>query len=249
MKNRVIIILTAVLTSMVLFSGNTFAQYNDRYGYEDEYRFDSNVYDDYEYWLDNAPYHLDRCQGPVYYYYHPVADVYFVSIGNVTFVVPSYQFRPYMHRHNFFMVPRSRFISLSCGGLDYYDNYLRFNFYFDFFNSHRWDRKYYHTLRYDYRKYYNNRHHNSWYEKNRRVVMKQRISPSHHNGYSYSNRGGSHDNSNSYRSGANHKSDGYRSYNHGSTSYSKKYNYSKSSSSKKTHNRNYGSHKYGKDRH
>jgi len=232
-----------VLTSLILVGGYNFA--HERYGYDgygDGYRFDSNRYYEDEYWLDNASYYLDRHRDPAYYYYHPRADVYFVSLGNITFVIPAYEFRPYLHRRNFVMVPRNRFISLSCGRLDYYDNYLRFNFYFDFFNHYRWNRKHHRRLRTDYRNYYSHRHQNSWYKKNRRIVMKERLARPH-NSRPYGSYSSSH-------SRNRYKSYGSKKYNYGksSHSYKNKYKYSKSSSSRKTYYKKSNRRKYGRDR-
>ncbi len=180
MKNKMKIMLTTVLASLFLFSGLTFGEYYNR-----DYGYDDYAYDDYEYRYDDAEYQLDQYQGPVYYFYHPRADVYFVLVGDITFMVPAYTFRAYLHRHNFVWVPRTRFISLSCGGLDYYDNYLRFNFYFDFYNRSKWNRGHHHQLRRDFRSYYNNRKQHAWYQKNRQRIMQQSGVESHNYGHSY----------------------------------------------------------------
>lgn len=206
--------LTTVLASLFLFSGLTFGEY-----YNSDYGYDDYTYDDYEYRFDNAVYHLDRYHGPVYYFRHDRADVYFVLVGDITFVVPAYMFRPYLHRHNFVWVPRTRFISLSCCGLDYYDNHLRFTFYFDFYNRSKWSRGHHHRLRRDFRSYYKGRKHHKWYHKNRRSVMQQR---SHH----------SHKHERRYRGNERHRVDGYKKYKHYKHSGSRNYNYSNSSSKK-----------------
>ena len=214
MKKTILITLTAVWASLFLFAGVSFAQY----GYEDDVdAYDNYEYSDYEYRLDNCANHLDRYRGPVYYFHHQQADVYFVLVGNMTFVVPAYTFRRYLPRHNFVWVPQTRFISLSCGGLDYYDNYLRFNFYSDFYHRHRWDRRYHTQVRRDFRKYYTGRHHNRWYQKNRRQIMAQRertVRHSRNSQHRYSaNEGRRTENYNRYR----HQSDSHRKL----TTYSK----------------------------
>lgn len=218
--------LTTVLASLFLFSGLTFGEYYNR-----DYGYDDYSYDDYEYRFDNAVYQLDRYHGPVYYFHHPRADVYFVLVGNVTFVVPAYTFRPYLHRHNFVLVPRTRFISISCCGLDYYDSYLRFNFYFDFYNRSKWYNGHHHRLRRDFRSYYKGRKHQKWYHKNRQRVMQQRFNHSHggvERGYRGHEKQGYH---------------GYEKYKHSKHSGSGNYNYSNSSSMKHYNNRNYKSSK------
>jgi hypothetical protein len=172
MKKKIITMLTTVLACLFLSAGLTFGQYDDG---NNGYEYDNSVYSDYEYQLDNAAHHLDRHRSPVYYFHHPRAGLYFVLVGDTTFVVPAYIFRPYLHRHNFVWVPRTRFITLSCCGLDYYDSYLRFNFYFDFYNRSRWNRRYHRKLRQDFRRYYTNRRHNKWYHTNRPRIMRQRV--------------------------------------------------------------------------
>jgi len=179
MKKKMKIMLTTVLASLFLFSGLAFGEYYSRdYGYDDDYA-------DYEYRFDDAAYQLDTYQGPVYFFRHDRADVYFVLVGDIIYVVPAYTLSPYLHRHNFVWVPRTRFISLSCGGLDYYDSYLRFNFYFDFYNRSKWSRGHHHQLRRDFRSYYNSRKQHAWYQKNRQRIMQQRGVESHNYGHSY----------------------------------------------------------------
>jgi hypothetical protein len=190
MKKTNLIILTTILGTLFLFTGVSFGQYG--YG-DDRALYDNDEYSDYEYRLDNADYQLDRCQGPVYYFYHQRAGVYFVLVNDMTFVVPEYTFRSYLPRRNFLGVPQSRFITLSCCGLDYYNSSLRFNFYYGFYNRHRWDQKYHYQMRRDFRKYYTGSRHkyytgsrhnqgkyytgsryNQGYQKNRRQVVVQR---------------------------------------------------------------------------
>lgn len=209
--------LTTVLASLFLFSGLTFGEY-----YNSDYGYDDYTYDDYEYRFDNAADRLDRYHGPVYYFRHDRADVYFVLVGDMTFVVPAYTFRAYLHRHNFVWVPRTRFISLSCRGLDYYDSHLRFNFYFDFYNRYRWNRKYHHQLRRNFRSYYRSRKQQKWYHNDRQRIMQQRGVNSHNRG-------------NSYPVQERQRIDGYKKYNH---SGNKNYNYSNSSSKKQYNRRN-----------
>ena len=171
MKKTNLIILTTVLGTLFLFTGLSFGQ--NGYGYDADV-YGNYEYSNYEYRLDNPAVQLDRYQGPVYYFHHPQADVYFVLVGNTTFVVPAYTFRHYVPRRNFVLVPQTRFISLSCCGLDYYDNYLRFNFYVDFYNHHRWDQRYHYQMRRDFNKFYTGRQQNQWYQINRRQIMAQR---------------------------------------------------------------------------
>ena len=215
--------LTTVLASLFLFSGLTFGEY-----YNSDYGYDDYTYDDYEYRFDNAADHLDRYHGPVYYFRHDRADVYFVLVGDMTFVVPAYTFRAYLHRHNFVWVPRTRFISLSCCGLDYYDNHLRFTFYFDFYNRHRWNRKYHRQLRRDFRSYYHGRKHQKWYHSNRRRIMDQRRVNSYKHGHSSPAQ-------------ERQRIDGYKKYKHYNHSGSRNHNYSNSPSMKQYKNRSHKS--------
>jgi len=223
MKKKITIMLTTVLASLFLFSGLTFGEY-----YNGDYGYDDYAYEDYEYRFDDAGYQLDRCQGPVYYFHHPRADVYFVLAGDMTFVVPAFTFRAYLHRHNFVLVPRTRFISLSCCGLDYYDSYLRFNFYFDFYNRSTWYQGHHHQLRRDFRSYYNSRKQHTWYHKDRQRIMQQSRRYSHNYGHSYPVQ-------------ERQRIDGYKKYNNYNHSGSRNYNYS-NSSSKGHYNR--GNHNY-----
>ena len=213
MKNKIKIMLITVLASLFLFSGLAFGEYYSRdYGYDDDYA-------DYEYRFDDAEYQLDQYQGPVYYFYHPRADVYFVLVGNSTFVVPAYTFRAYLHRHNFVWVPRTRFISLSCGGLDYYDSYFRFNFYFDFYNRSKWNRGHHHQLRRDFRSYYNSRKQQKWYHQDRQRIMQQ----SGVNSYNHEH---------SYPVKERQPIYGYKKYKYNNHTASRNYNHSKSPSKK-----------------
>ncbi|UCH98565.1 MAG: hypothetical protein JSV88_17420 [Candidatus Aminicenantes bacterium] len=221
MKKKITIMLATVLVSLFLFSGLTFGEYYNR-----DYGYDHYDYADYEYRLDNAVTRLDRYRGPVYYFHHPRADVYFVLVGDFTFVVPAHTFRPYLHRHNFVWVPRTRFISLSCCGLDYYDSHLRFNFYFDFYNRRHWNRKYHHQLRRDFRSYYNGRKHQKWYHKDRQKIMQQRRVNSHKHGHSYPVK-------------ERQRVNGYKKYKHYKPHGNRNYNYSNSSSKKHYNRRNH----------
>jgi hypothetical protein len=221
MKKKITIMLTTVLASLFLFSGLTFGEYYTR-----DYGYDDYAYEDYEYRFDNTEYQLDRYAGPVYYFHHPGADVYFVLVGDITFVVPAYTFRAYLHRHNFVLVPRTRFISLSCRGLDYYDSYLRFNFYFDFYNRYKWNQGLHHQLRRDFRSYYNSRKQHTWYQKDRQRIMQQSGVKSRNYGHSYPVQ-------------ERQRIDGYKKYNHYNNSRNRNYNYSDSSSNKQYNNRNH----------
>ena len=169
MKKTILITLTTVFVLVFLFPGLGFGYDDYRYGDYDDYD-----YADFEYRFSSTVDHLERYHGPVYYYRHPQGRVYFVLTGHTTYVVPAYVFKRYVRRSHFVLVPRTRFIRLSCGGLDYYDNYLRFNFYFDSYNRSHWDRRHNNSLRLKFRKYYNGRHQQKWYYKNRRRIMKQR---------------------------------------------------------------------------
>jgi hypothetical protein len=222
MKKKITIMLTTVLASLFLFSGLTFGEYYNR-----DYGYDDYAYEDYEYRFDDAEYQLDRYQGPVYYFHHPSADVYFVLVGDITFVVPAYTFRAYLHRHNFVLVPRTRFISLNCCGLDYYDSYLRFNFYFDFYNRSKWTQGHHYQFRRDFRSYYNSRKQHTWYQKERQRIIQQRNADSHKYG-------------NSSPVQERQRIDGYKKYNNTA---GRNYNYSDSSSKKYDNNRNYNSSK------
>lgn len=179
MKKTILITLTTLLVSIFLFPAFGFSSGSDRYGY-DEYEdyepYDRSdySYSDYEFRFSDAVHDFDRCRGPVYYFRHPRGSVYFVLVGQNTYVVPVHIFRRYTNRAHFVWVPRARFISLSSIGLDYYDNYLRFNYYFDYYNRSRWNRKHIRGLRQNFKKYYRGRHHTKWYQKNRPRVMKQR---------------------------------------------------------------------------
>jgi len=226
-------ILLFAMAALILGSGFIYGDYYNRHNVYDNY-----AYADFEFRLENAAYHMDRYQGRIYYFHHPRANVYFVLVGQSTFVVPAYTFRSYMHRDNFEWLSRSAFIALSMGGLDYYDSFLRFGFYFDFFDNYRWDQRHHRHLRSNFRNYYNGRRSHRHYSRNRTRIM----SDYNRNRHSYSkysdNRGqyrnrdfGNHDRRSSQRSYSNRGRHSGGNAQH-SNAYSKKSQRSRDSSSR-----------------
>lgn len=194
-----------VLVTLILGIGSsvlTYGQYYDDYA-----SYDNMAYDDYEYRLNDATALLASYQGPIYYYQHSRADLFFVLIGRETFIVPAATFRYYMHRPNFRYIAQDAFISMSCGGLDYYDNYLRFSYYFNYFLDNIFDRPHCSILRYNFRSYYGKRHHHNDYERERRRYLDNyKHNYGNYNSNNYHNYGSNRyenrfnrDNSNDYR--------------------------------------------------
>ncbi len=177
-----------------LFVGVGYSQYYDNnnydnnYGYyEDDYSADRD-YDDYTYNADyennylNYHYGYDAAlpyirahRGRIYFFHHPYRDVYFVIIGRRVFVIPEYRLHRMIHQTGWMAVPMERFIALSCFGLHYYDNYIRFNYYFDHYRKYRYNDYYNTRVRSNYRTYFRGRRSNSHYFNNWDRVMKKRL--------------------------------------------------------------------------
>ncbi len=135
-------------------------------------------YDDenlsYDYGYDNARDYLERYNGPVYYWGHPQRDVYFVLIGSRVFVIPMVELSSIWNRLHWSLVSMDRFIHLSCFGLPYYDNYMRFNYYFNHYRHYGYGSYYNRYLRTRYRRYFRDRRHNRDYYRYRSRVLNNR---------------------------------------------------------------------------
>lgn len=153
------IILIIIMFAM-LASGIAWAQ--DRY-YNRNNVYENFAYADYEFRHSNAAYHIERCRGNIYYFHHYRANVYFVLVGPHVFVVPGLTFRDYIHLPNFHWVSRPDFIALSAVHFPYYDSYVRFNYYFSYYDHNPWSLRNHILVTRNYRKYYHNRHGNKRY--------------------------------------------------------------------------------------
>ncbi len=191
----------------VLISTGNGQYYDDEYGYNDRYYQDTdygNYYDDvdyddnyltYNYGYDNAMPYIRGFSGPVYYWTHPHRDIYFVLIGRRIFIMPGYSIRPILYRLGWLSVAMNRFIGLSCGGLHYYDNYVRFNYYNNHYRRYRYSSYYNNWGRRHYRDHYRNRRRNKSYFRDwkrvigkRRVIKKRSLSPRNYDRHNKRNR-------------------------------------------------------------
>lgn len=86
--------------------------------------------------------------------------------------MPGYRLRPMLYRLGWLGVAMDRFITLSCCGLHYYDNYVRFNYYYDYYRGHHYNRYNNYWVRSHYRDYYRSRRKNRRYFGNWNRVMK-----------------------------------------------------------------------------
>lgn len=188
------------MLSLLMSVGNS-QYYSDSYDYRDaDYQadYDDNYYNtdydddylDYNFGYDSALPYLRVHSGPVYYWQHPYRDIYFVSIGNRIFIIPGDQFRSIIYRSSWLPVAMERFIVLSCGGLHYYDNYVRFNYYYDFYRGHSYSRHHNHWVHSHYRDHYRNRRNNNHYFRdwdrvmhNKRIIGKRTLSPGDYDRY------------------------------------------------------------------
>jgi len=170
--------LSAAMLVLLMLAAPGFAQYDYGREYDNDGYSDVGDYDDsylaWDYGYDNARYYLDRYDGPVYYWAHPYRDVYFVLVGPRVFVIPVYEISRFWHRLRWSLVSMSRFVHLSCFGLPYYDNYVRFNYYFNHYRRYRFNRYYNSYLRNRYRSYFHNRRHNRNYYRHRDSVLRSR---------------------------------------------------------------------------
>jgi hypothetical protein len=92
-------------------------------------------------------------------------------VGPHVFVVPGYTFRSYMHRPNFYWVSRPDFVALSSANFGYYDSYVRFGFYFNFYDNNPWGVRNHILVTRNYRKHYRNRYHSRRYYRHHKRVM------------------------------------------------------------------------------
>ncbi|MCP4220687.1 MAG: hypothetical protein GY765_39030 [bacterium] len=202
MKKTIMILAVMVIMFSGLF-GAGYDEYNDRnldveygneYGHGDdcEYSHDGNGYayrqmDDYM--------ALQHYNGRVFYYAHPTADIFFTLIGRQVYIVPGFKFRRSMHRSNFYAVPKADFIYYSCGSMDYYDSYMRFGFFNDYYYNNPWSYRRHRHVCSDYYGYYGNRRNSRSYYRLQRKVMRgyRRLERKHRHSdhYGYVKRSGS----------------------------------------------------------
>lgn len=152
MKKMILMIL-----ALAVAAGGFLHAYESEGYYNRHNEYDNYAYADYEFQHSNAAFHIDRYHDDIYYFHHYRANVYFVLVGPRVFVVPALTFRRYMHRHNFSWASRADFIALSAVHFPYYDSYVRFGYYFDYYDHNPWCvRNHLHVTR-NYRKYYRDR--------------------------------------------------------------------------------------------
>jgi len=119
--------------------------------------YDNYAYADYEFRHSNAAYHIDRYGGDIYYFHHYRANVYFVLVGPNVFVVPGLTFRNYLHRPNIHWLSRADFIAISAVNFPYYDSYVRFGYYSDYYDHNPWSLGNHLLVTRNYRTYYRDR--------------------------------------------------------------------------------------------
>ncbi len=167
-----------------------FGQYYDNNNERNDYYYDTDYEEDnltYEYGYEEALPYLQNYNGRVYYWVHPHENLYFVIIGRKVFIIPGYHINRIRNSMRWFLVTMDRFIALTCFGLPYYDNYVRFHYYNDYYNRHRYNSYNNHMIRDNYRMYYKNRRGNKHYYRYQDRVPKKREQISneryHNNGY------------------------------------------------------------------
>ena len=168
------ILLLVLCLGLLGFMANA-QDYDDNNDYGDSYNTD---YDDdylsYENGYENAMPYLNNYNGVLYYWVHPYENLYFVLIGRRVFVIPSYQIRRIWHNFRWVLLSMNNFVSYSSFGLPYYDNWVRFHYYYDYFYRNRYNRYNCRWIRGRYRSYYRNRRSNRNYYGRYRTVMKNR---------------------------------------------------------------------------
>lgn len=113
--------------------------------------------------------------GPVYYWIHP-ANIYFVFIHGKVFLMPAWKWRQYHYMNWVRCISHDYFIWQSCGIYSYYDNYLRFWWYHDFFrHNHGWGWYNYHTIGPRYHKWWRGHRRSSRYHRKRIVIRKREL--------------------------------------------------------------------------
>lgn len=158
MKKITLLILVLAVTAGGFLQAQEGAGYYNR---NNEY--DNFAYADYEFRHSNSAYHIDRYRGDIYYFHHYRANVYFVLVGPNVFVVPGLTFRNYLHRPNFHWMPRADFIAMSAVNFPYYDSYVRFGYYFDYYDHNPWCVRNHLLVTRNYRTYYRDRHRSKRY--------------------------------------------------------------------------------------
>jgi hypothetical protein len=173
-----------ILIFLTFAFGNLFfAQYEYERDSYDDYRYDRSYYDEqdydenylaYNYGYESAIPYLNQYSGQLYCWIHPFKNLYFIAIGRRIFIIPSFEISRIRRYHRWNMLDRDNFISLTCFGLPYYDNYIRFNYYTDYYRRHRYNRYNNIRIRINYHNHYRNRRRNSSYYRNYRTVIRSR---------------------------------------------------------------------------
>ena len=149
---------------MLAVAAGGFLQAQEGAGYYNRNNeYDNYAYADYEFRHSNAEFHMNRYRGDIYYFHHYRANVYFVLVGPNVFVVPALTFRGYMHRPNYHWASRADFIALSAVYFPYYDSYVRFGYYFDYYDHNPWCVSNHLLVTRNYRTYYTNRNRSRQY--------------------------------------------------------------------------------------
>ncbi|MCP4213612.1 MAG: hypothetical protein GY765_03100 [bacterium] len=189
-----------ILAVMVIMVSGLFGAGNDRYTdgnfdveYGDEYGHDacdsSHESDEYAYRQMDDYMALHHYNGRVYYYAQPTSDIFFALIGRQVYIVPGFKFRRSMHRSNFYEVAKDDFVYYSCGSMNYYDSYMRFGFFNDYYYNNPWSCRNHRHVCSDYYGYYGNRRNSrSYYRLQKKVLrgyhrLERKHRHSHHRGY------------------------------------------------------------------
>jgi len=176
MKKAIVMIVFVMLVVLTVYGQDYDNQY---YDYGDEYNYDSPIANqEYYYDYENILPEIGRYE-TIYYWEHPYKYINFVIVGERVYIIPRDIFYRVYQRNRFFLVSMERFITLSCFGMPYYDNYYRFylysNYYrYNYYRGRRYGRFWFRGLRNHYRKYYRNRRYNSRYRNLRKRYVSKR---------------------------------------------------------------------------
>ncbi len=178
MKKTILMIMFVMLAVLTVSGQDYNNQYYDQYS-DQGYGYNStDIYQEYSYDYKNILSQIGRYE-TVYYWEHPYKYVNFVIVGRKVYIIPRGKFYEIYDRNFFQLVSQDRFISLSCFGMPYYDNYYRFSLYSDYFRYNYYMGRsfgsyWFRGLRRHYRRYYKSRKTHKRYKKYKIRFYKKR---------------------------------------------------------------------------
>lgn len=116
----------------------------------------SSPYAAFEFGFDSMAPYLQGFNGRLYYWIHPAQGLYYVAVGHKIFIIPHHQFHRLRGFIKFQMLNLRDFIHYTCMGMSYEENYLRFQFYNNYFNRYRYNKGKFRYLAERYRDYRRN---------------------------------------------------------------------------------------------